>query len=563
MHSLFLGALRALILIASLGVGVAFAHEGHDHDPSPAAMSQATSPRAEATSEAFELLVVARDATLLIYLDRFRTNEPVEGATIQVDTPSGSLTATAQPGEPYKLEAPWLKPGRHDLLFTVTAGADVDVLTATLVIPESGAQSSPAPSSSLIGPAFATGLKERLTRTDSALLAAVLGGFVLGVLVMAIASRRRRASALSVLLAFLAVVASTPLFAHEGEDHGDTKSAGVQAPLRDLAQRFPDGTVFVPKPTQRILSIRTVLTEPGVFRRIVELPGRIIPDPNASGFVQASAGGRLSPPPGGFPRLGTRVKKGDVLAYVTAPLQAIDVSTMRQQAGDLDQQISIVERRVTRYEQLAQTGAGTRTQLDEARLELQGLKQRRAALDRTQREPEALVAPVDGVIAEANAVAGQMAQPSEKIFQIVDPARLWVEALSFDALAGTRLATARTSGGRNLALKYQGSGFADRNQAIPVHFAIDGETGGLRAGQFVTVLAETEDERSGLALPRKSIVRGTNGQDVVFEHTSAERFEPREVRVEPLDGERVLVSAGTAPGRRVVTQGAELLDQVR
>lgn len=300
-----------------------------------------------------------------------------------------------------------------------------------------------------------------------------------------------------------------------------------------------------------------------MFRRTVELPGRIIPDSNASGFVQASAGGRLSPPPGGFPRLGTRVKKGDVLAYVTAPLQAIDVSTMRQQAGDLDQQISIVERRVARYEQLAQTGAGTRTQLDEARLELQGLRQRRAALDRTQREPEALVAPVDGVIAEANAVAGQMAQPSEKIFQIVDPSRLWVEALSFDALAGTRLATARASGGRNLALKYQGSGFADRNQAIPVHFAIDGETGGLRAGQFVTVLAETEDERNGLALPRKSIVRGANGQDLVFEHTSAERFEPREVRVEPLDGERVLVSAGTVPGRRVVTQGAELLDQVR
>ena len=110
-----------------------------------------------------------------------------------------------------------------------------------------------------------------------------------------------------------------------------------------------------------------------MFRRTVELPGRIIPDPNASGFVQASVGGRLSPPPGGFPRLGTPVKKGDVLAYVTPPLQAIDVSDMRQRQGELDQQISIVERRLARYEQLAQTGAGTRTQLEEARLELQGL----------------------------------------------------------------------------------------------------------------------------------------------------------------------------------------------
>ena len=38
-------------------------------------------------------------------------------------------------------------------------------------------------------------------------------------------------------------------------------------------------------------------------------------------------------------------------------------------------------------------------------------------------------------------------------------------------------------------LAFRGSGLADRNQSIPVHFAIEGDTGGLRAGQFVTVLA--------------------------------------------------------------------------
>ena len=38
---------------------------------------------------------------------------------------------------------------------------------------------------------------------------------------------------------------------------------------------------------------------------------------------------------------------------------------------------------------------------------------------------------------------------------------------------------------------------------------------------------------------------------------------PREVRVEPLDGERVLIVSGVEPGKRVVTQGAELLNQIR
>jgi ABC-type phosphonate transport system ATPase subunit len=50
---------------------------------------------------------------------------------------------------------------------------------------------------------------------------------------------------------------------------------------------------------------------------------------------------------------------------------------------------------------------------------------------------------------------------------------------------------------------------------------------------------------------------------LVYVHVAAERFEPRAVRVEPLDGERVLVSAGIEVGQRIVVQGAELLDHVR
>ena len=55
-----------------------------------------------------------------------------------------------------------------------------------------------------------------------------------------------------------------------------------------------------------------------------------------------------------------------MLAFVTPPIQAIDVSDMRQRQGELDQQISIVERRVARYEPLVPSGAVTRVQLDEA-----------------------------------------------------------------------------------------------------------------------------------------------------------------------------------------------------
>jgi len=257
------------------------------------------------------------------------------------------------------------------------------------------------------------------------------------------------------------------------------------------------------------------------------------------------------------------VKAGDVLALVTPPFQAIDVSDMRQKGGELDQQINIVERRIARYESLAKTGAVPKVTLDEAILELKGLRERRAFLDKTRGEPERLIAPVSGIIASANAVSGQIAETNAIVFHIVDPSRLWVEALTFSLLPDAQPATARTGEGRKLTLSFQGAGLTDRSQAIPVHFAVEGETKGLRVGQLVTVQAPTGEESQGIAVPRTSVLRAANGQTILFEHIAAERFEPRIVRVEPLDAERVLVLDGLAAGKRVVVQGAELLNQIR
>jgi multidrug efflux pump subunit AcrA (membrane-fusion protein) len=134
--------------------------------------------------------------------------------------------------------------------------------------------------------------------------------------------------------------------------------------------------------------------------------------------------------------------------------------------------------------------------------------------------------------------------------------------LSYESLPALQSAAARV-GDKELRLVFRGAGFADRNQSIPIHFAIEGDISGVRVGQFVTVFADTPDEQRGLAVPRTSIVRTTAGQDSVFEHVSAERFEQRMVRVEPLDGQRVLISHGLAPGKRVVVQGAELSDHIR
>ncbi|KQT84142.1 HlyD family efflux transporter periplasmic adaptor subunit [Aurantimonas sp. Leaf443] len=564
----------AVLAVLTLAVPVR-AHEGHDHGAPPPAATATAAPRAEAQSALFELVAVARGTSLEIHLDRFETNEPVIGATIEVETPAGPATATAE-GEFYRLDAPWAaQAGSHDLIVTVTSGEEADFLTATLAIPEARAPVVAQAPGWLVGSALASEMREalsvdlkaRLSRNDPALLAVGALGFALGLLVMAIL-RRRAVAAMAAAGVLVFLFGTSVALAHEGHDHGAPPPA-APAPLagdpagRDLAQRLPDGAVFVPKPTQRILALRTVVTAPADHRRSVEMPGRVIPDPNASGYVQASVAGRLSPPPGGFPRLGARVKAGDVLAYVASSIETIDQSDLAQRLSELDQAISIAEQRVRRAQTLVRSGAVAQTTLDETRIELEGLRDRRAAIDEVQVKPEALVAPVSGVIAAAGAVAGQMTRSDAVVFHIVDPTRLWVEALAYGSSGTFSTASAMGEGVKPLALRFEGSGLSDRSQALPVQFSVEGPAEGLRPGQMLTVLAQTEETQTGLALPRRSVLRGANGQDLVFLHVGAERFEPREVRVLPLDGERVLVAAGIEAGSRVVTEGAELLNQIR
>ncbi len=543
-------AVAASILIS--GASELRAHEGHDHGSEAPVAPASVAPRGEAHSERFEVVAVAQGKTLAIYLDDYKTNAPVEQAEIEVETPSGPVVAKGIGNGVYQLDAPFLKEGGHiDLIVTVNAGGEPDILPVSFDIagPDSEAANS--------GPANKSAATILASLTQSPLAAGV-AGFILGAILLGVLRRPRRSGALVLAFAFIGL---SDAKAHEGHDGPEPAVAASSGDQR--AQRQPDGTLFVPKPIQRIFGLRTVEAQPGTFARTIELPGRVIPDPNASGYVQTPFGGLLSPPPGGFPRLGTQVKKGDILAYVTPPIAAIDISDMRQKQGELDQQIAIVQRRLARQESLVTSGAVARTLFEETRLELEGLKDRRAALDTIRSEPLPLIAPVTGVIADGTPIIGQIAQSNAIVFHIVTPERLWIEALSFDAISGSGRASAKASNGTSLALSFRGSGLADRSQSIPVHFSVDEHGKGLRAGQFVTVFTETGEERSGIAVPRTAVVRTANGQDFVFEHTSAERFEPRPVRIEPLDAERVLIAAGIDPGKRVVVQGAELLDHVR
>ena len=159
----------ALLLLLPLLTGNVFAHGGEDHGDAAAApvIASEAGPRASAASEDFELVAVAQGGELLIYLDRFATNEPVAGAEIEIE--SGAFKAVAHavaPGVYTVAGDAFETPGRHPLTITIEtdakSGGVSDLLGATLDV---AAPVDPAPASR---PAGLAGLSP----TTLALLAA-------------------------------------------------------------------------------------------------------------------------------------------------------------------------------------------------------------------------------------------------------------------------------------------------------------------------------------------------------------------------------------------------------
>ena len=189
--------------------------------------------------------------------------------------------------------------------------------------------------------------------------------------------------------------------------------------------RLPDGSVNVPKPAQRRMGIRTVMPSVEEAAATIELPGRVLMNPNAGGRVQAHHGGRLEPGPKGFPVLGQSVRKGEILVYTRHHADPYAQANQQSQLAELRANRGLAEQRVQRLASLE--GTVPRKEIEAARAELQSLTERERGIGASVNAREAMVAPVSGVIARADAIAGQVVDTGHVIFELVDPRQLMVE----------------------------------------------------------------------------------------------------------------------------------------
>jgi len=145
-HRIF--ALLCLLAAGLLGSSIANAHGGEDHGdegkaPAPAI---AVAPRAVAQSDDFELVALLDDGPsknrrLIITVDRFKTNEPVVGAKLEVEAGAQNIPAQEQSPGVYAVQFAALNSlasgAKLPLTISLETADGADLLTTTLELPAS------------------------------------------------------------------------------------------------------------------------------------------------------------------------------------------------------------------------------------------------------------------------------------------------------------------------------------------------------------------------------------------------------------------------------------------
>jgi len=366
------------------------------------------------------------------------------------------------------------------------------------------------------------------------------------------------ATAALVLLAVVSSAACAAPGAHgPNGEHLDGPAVGTVSGLA----RLPDGSVNIPKLAQRRMAIRTLPAEEAAHPLTLELNGRVGIDPNAGGRVQAPFTGRIEPGPRGLPVVGQRVEKGQVLAHVRAVAGAIERSNLQAQLADIRANRVLAGQRVKRLESLE--GTVPQKDIEAARAELASLTGRERAVATGVSGTEALLASASGVIASANVLSGQIVEARDVLFEIVDPQRMVIEAMTTDVALAGRIGGASLAGLPAVELTPLGGGRTLRDGALPINFRARAKDAALAIGQPVTVLVKLTDKVKGIALPAEALARNPANETIVWIKSGAERFIAQPVEVKPLDGKTVVVVKGLAAENRVVVSGAALINQIR
>lgn len=268
--------------------------------------------------------------------------------------------------------------------------------------------------------------------------------------------------------------------------------------------------------------------------------------------------------------LGERVGRGQVLAI----LESADVGKIRAEEREAEELVKISQENYSREQRLAEQGISSRKELLVAEAELR----RNEAASRSAEErlrvlgaghgaggQFGIAAPFAGIVAARDASLGEMAEPTDILFTVADLSRVWIELDVFERdLARVRAGqpvsvtvTAYPDREFPARIVYVGDVLNPEKRTAQARVEIPNPEGVLKPGMFATASIRTGSGGAVAVVPQEAI-QEFEGRTVVFvpgDEAGEFRASPVELG-ETLDGNRVVIRSGIAPGGRIVVAGA-------
>jgi cobalt-zinc-cadmium efflux system membrane fusion protein len=354
----------------------------------------------------------------------------------------------------------------------------------------------------------------------------------------------------------------------------------------------PGMRIKIPLSIQKSLAITAVPAKMGVWHKMLNLPGTIIPVPgDVHDLFSPVIGIALS---SHIPTVGQRVRKGRVLAVIRQTL------TSPELLGDNLKALSFEEGKVAAFEALEKNKTSLQLRKEQLKrsqalyqagvialkdLELKEAEEKDAlsAYQAAQYQVYlykhfslrkknnltyrdfSIVSPISGVVEKADLTPGELVNPTKILFVLVNLSRVWVKVHVYENEIGRvhkgDLAFIRS-------LSYPGKEFKGRveiiapalnpkNRTLPVFIQLY-NPGWVLKSQMLASVNVWDSGGKGILIPSSCVLK-RHGKTYLFIKKRDEFYRQRAV-IQKASGGVVRVTEGIKPGDDVVARGIYILE---
>jgi len=174
-----------------------------------------------------------------------------------------------------------------------------------------------------------------------------------------------------------------------------------------------------------------------------------------------------------------------------------------------------------------------------------------------------LLSPISGVVAIAGARAGQIVAPTERLYHIVDPSRVWIVGKVLEADAG-QVKVGQPVEVSLAMLPEKIEGRIDHaelrlnsDRTLSVKALLDNSSGALKPGMFGRIAIQLTSEKA-VVCPVEALIGDGSACEVLVQQ-SAGNYKLKRVVVAAVRGQQAEIEDGLFPGDKVVTAGSHEL----